>query len=414
MTVAAETTDRRLVAIFMVVLIDVLGITIMFPLLPFYSEHFGASAQVVGLLVSSYALCQLISGPILGYWSDKVGRKPVLIVSQIGTFIGFIILASARSLTWIFIARIIDGLTAGNISTAQAYISDVSSPANRAKALGKIGVAFSIGFFIGPALTAFLYHYGYQAPIYAAAFLSFMSIMASTFLLPSHVKAGATEPGETPKAAKPASASGEGFSFANTFKYLKNPVLAILLLEIFLFYFSFSAYMSGFALFSERRFTFNGQPLTPKQIGYAFTYFGFLGILIQGFLMGRLVKKFGERRLALIGFISSFIGYALLAFIHEPLMIGLTGLFTSFGGGVLRPVLISEIAGSVAPQERGRVIGVNQSLQSLAQIVSPIVSTALIGSTFIASWAFFPSLISGLGALLVLTQARKTVQAATS
>ena len=401
MTVVTESADRRLIAIFMVVLIDVLGITIMFPLLPFYSEHFGASAQVVGLLVSSYAFCQLISGPILGHWSDKIGRKPVLIVSQIGTFIGFLILASARSLVWIFIARIIDGLTAGNISTAQAYISDVSSPQNRAKALGKIGVAFSIGFFIGPALTAFLYHYGYQAPIYAAAFLSFMSIMASTFLLPSHVR-----PAGTPS-AKGASATGEEFSFANAFKYLKNPVIAVLLLEVFLFYFAFSAYMSGFALFAERRFTFNGQPLTPKQVGYAFTYFGFLGILIQGFLMGRLVNKFGERKLGMIGFISSFVGYGLLAFIHQPLMILVTGLFTSFGGGVLRPVLISEIAGAVPPQERGRVIGVNQSLQSIAQIISPIVSTALIGGAFIAQWAFFPAVISGVGALLVLAQARK-------
>ena len=123
--------------------------------------------------------------------------------------------------------------------------------------------------------------------------------------------------------------------------------------------------------------------------------------------MGRLVNKFGERKLGMIGFISSFVGYGLLAFIHQPLMILVTGLFTSFGGGVLRPVLISEIAGAVPPQERGRVIGVNQSLQSIAQIISPIVSTALIGGAFIAQWAFFPAVISGVGALLVLAQARK-------
>jgi multidrug resistance protein len=181
----SASTDRKLLAIFLIVLIDVLGLTIILPLLPFYSERFGASPLMIGALVSTYALCQLVSGPILGHWSDRIGRKPVLIVSQIGTCIGFLVLASAHSLVWIFVSRIIDGITAGNLSTAQAYISDVAAPKDRAKHLGRIGIAFSIGFFVGPALTAFLYRFGYHAPILAAASLSALSVVATTVLLPS-------------------------------------------------------------------------------------------------------------------------------------------------------------------------------------------------------------------------------------
>lgn len=385
-------SNKSLIAIFLVVLIDVLGLTIMLPLLPFYSEHFGANAFVVGTLVSSYALCQLISGPILGSWSDKYGRKPVLVFSQIGTFIGFLILGSAQSLVWIFISRIIDGLTAGNISTAQAFIADVTPPKDRAKAMGKISIAFGIGFFIGPALTAFLFHYGYRVPIFVAAGLSFTSILASHFLLPN--------------LPPPASLKVEGEKEVKVrfalFKYLKQPVLAILLLEIFLFYFSFSAYMSGFALFAERRFTFNGIALNPKQVGYAFTYFGLLGILIQAFFIGKLVNTLGERKLTMIGFLSAGLGYLMLAFIREPIMIAVTGLFTSFGAGVLRPVLISEISSQVGPTERGRVIGANQALQSVAQIIAPLIGTAIITEKYLGAWALLPAMVSFIGFGLVV------------
>lgn len=387
--------NRRLLAIFLIVLIDVLGMTIILPLLPFYSEHFGASPFTVGLLVSSYAVCQLISGPILGHWSDKIGRKPILVVSQIGTLIGFLILAFGSSLFWIFIARIIDGLTAGNLSTAQAYITDVSNPQSRAKALGKIGMAFGIGFFIGPALSAFLFKYGYQAPILAAAALSFMSIVASMTLLPSKQKSQHQPP-----------VNKVPFSLQKFTNYFRQPALASLLLQIFLFYISFTAYMSGFALFAERRFTINGQALNPKQIGYAFTYFGFLGIIIQGFLIGRLVPKWGEKKLALIGFACNFLGYALLSYIDGPLWIGITGLLTSFGSGVLRPVLTSEISRCVGPHERGTIMGVNQSLQSFAQIIAPLLGTFMIGRSWLTEWPWLPSVVSLLGVILIIFQAQ--------
>jgi MFS family permease len=384
------TSDRRLLAIFLIVLIDVLGITIILPLLPFYAERFGASPFAVGMLVSSYAICQLVSGPILGTWSDRIGRKPVLIVSQIGTCLSFLLLASAQSLAWVFAARVIDGLTAGNLSTAQAYISDIADPKDRAKNFGKISMAFGIGFFIGPALTAFLYQIGARTPILAAAFLSFSSIMASTFLLPK----------KSVPAHRPAAHAKKESEIKVFLRFFRKPVLSGLLLQILLFYFSFSAYMSGFALFAERRFTFHGLPLNARGVGYAFTYFGLLQIIVQALLMGKLVENFGERKVARIGFVSSAIGYGLLSIVPGPFWIGLTGLFTSFGGGILRPALTSEIAGQVEPHERGRIMGVNQTLQSCAQIVAPLLSTTLIQGAALFQWALFPALISLVGFIL--------------
>src|SRR5216117_1421628 len=176
-----------LFSIFLIVLVDVLGLTIILPLLPFYSDLLGATPVVVGMLVSAYAACQLIAGPPLGHLSDRIGRRPVLLVSQMGTFAGFLILASARALWMVFLARIIDGLTAGNLTVAQAYISDVTEPENRAKSFGIIGIAFGVGFLIGPALSGYLAQFSNTYPILLAAGLSFTSIMCTYFLLPSVV-----------------------------------------------------------------------------------------------------------------------------------------------------------------------------------------------------------------------------------
>jgi DHA1 family tetracycline resistance protein-like MFS transporter len=389
--------NRGLLPIFLVVLIDVLGLTIIFPLLPFYTERFGASPFVVGLLVSSYAVCQLISGPLLGQWSDHVGRKPLLLLSQCGTLAGFLLLAFAGSLKLIFLARIIDGLTAGNLSVAQAYISDTTEPGDRAAAFGKIGLAFGIGFFLGPALTSFLFRYGYHAPILAAAALSASSIVATAFLIPGG-------PGPARK-ADPGRRAQVGL--LRSWKLFGRVGLPSLLAQVFLFYFAFSAYMSGFALFAERRFVFRGHALGPREIGYAFTYFGFLGIIIQGFLIGRIVRAAAARKIVLAGFLSAGLGYALLSRIQGPLWIAITGIFTGFGAGVLRPLLTSEISRGVGRTEQGLVLGLNQSLQSVAQITAPMVSTLLIERGWLDLWAWFPAAICLIGTALALSGSRE-------
>src|SRR5688572_2146826 len=158
--------------------------TIILPLLPFYAEHLGASPTQVGMIVSIYTVCQLIGGPLLGRMSDTTGRKPLLLLSQAGTLLGFIILTYADRLSLVFLSRVIDGFTAGNISLAQAYIADVTQPEERTKSFAVIGIAFGVGFLIGPAIGGFLAQFGYIYPVFTAILLSATSITATQFLLP--------------------------------------------------------------------------------------------------------------------------------------------------------------------------------------------------------------------------------------
>ncbi|MGK5085766.1 MFS transporter [Bdellovibrionota bacterium FG-1] len=386
-----------LLPIFLIILVDILGLTLILPLLPFFAEHMGATPKVVGLLVSTYAACQLISGPILGQLSDRTGRKPLLLVSQLGTFIGFLILANATSLAMIFLSRVIDGITAGNLSLAQAYISDVTEPKNRAKAFGMIGVAFGLGFLVGPAVSGYLAQFGYAYPIYAAAGLSALSILATYTLLPSESTVHA-HPDEGPVAP-----GGQRLGILNWRRYLElfqRPDLGPLLLQFFCFVFSFALFNSGFALFSERRFMHGDHPFGPREVGYVFAFSGFLGIFLQGGIIGRLVARFGERKLITAGFLTSMASSGILSFVR-----GLSGLLTSssigaFGHSALRPSLTSLVTQKVGRHEQGVVLGLTQSLMSVAQIIAPIFSGYFIEHQLLSVWALFSALVCFMGLVL--------------
>jgi MFS family permease len=381
------------------VAVDVLALTIMLPLLPFYAEHFGASPAVVGLLVGAYALCQLIAGPVLGQISDRVGRKPVLAVSQIGTFGGLLLLAWAPNLALVFVARVIDGLTAGNLSTAQAYIADTTAPKERARAFALIGIAFGIGFLVGPGASGYLTHqFGYRVPILGAAALSFLSILGTTFLLPGG-KPDAGTAAEAGDAAAPGGRRLRILDWGTYLGYFRRPLLGALLLEFFLFTLAFAMFTSGAALFAERRYSVHGVPFGPKEVGYVFMYSGFLGILVQGSLrQGALVRAVREPRLVLIGFLAAAAGYALLGASYGILSLGVAVSIASFGTGVLRPVLTSLITQHVSRSEQGVVLGLNQSLMSISQIVGPIVGGALIDRHLLSEWALLAGAIMLVGA----------------
>lgn len=366
----------------------------MIPLLPFYAEKLGASPQQVGWLVSIYALCQLFSGPLLGSLSDRMGRKPLLIVSQIGTFIGFLITAWATSLAMVFVGRVIDGGTAGNLSLAQAYISDVTKPEDRAKSFGVIGIAFGLGFLIGPAISGFLAQYDYRYPIYAAAGLSFTSILATTFLLPA-VRV------QTSPVSGPAGRRLSLLQWGEYRRYFRQEELANLLFQFLLFTFSFAIFTSGLSLFLERRLTWNGQPFGPRQAGYAWAYAGFLGILLQGPLLGRLVKKFGEAALNRVGFAAYALGYTALAFCHSVpwLVVTMTILVL---GGLVRPTLTSLITRITPERERGVVLGLTQSLTSISQIAGPALAGSLIQRGLLSRWGIAAAVISLAGIILAL------------
>jgi MFS transporter, DHA1 family, tetracycline resistance protein len=387
-----------LLPIFLIVLVDVLGLTIILPLLPFYAEHLGASATVVGLLISSYALCQLVAGPILGRMSDHMGRKPLLIVSQLGTLGGFLILAFANSLWLVFLSRIIDGLTAGNLSLAQAYIADVTEPENRAKSFGVIGIAFGIGFLIGPTTSGYLAQFGYAYPILAAAFLSASSVVCTATLLPkAEPHTGEADPG-------PGGRRLNVFEWSAYAEYFKRPKLGRLLWEFFFFAFSFALFISGFALYAQRRYTFHGQPFGAKEVGYIFAYVGFLGLILQGGLIGRLVKIMGEHKLVWTGFGVSAIGYAMLAWTRSVGQLIFASTVNSYSG-VLRPSVTSLITQQAGKREQGVVLGLTQSITSISQIVAPVIAGALIDGGQLSAWALLTGIVALLGMLVSLPAA---------
>jgi MFS transporter, DHA1 family, tetracycline resistance protein len=366
--------------IFLTVFVDVLGVTLMIPLLPFYAEHFGASPLVVGTLSASFAICQLISGPVLGRISDRVGRKPTLLVSQVGTLIGFLTIGFADSLWMLFLGRIIDGLTAGNLSIAQAYISDVTKPEERTKAFGFIGIAFGAGFLVGPAISGFLAHrFGYASPAFGAAGLSLTSVIVTALLLPKAEPSGGDQPSR----------------WQHLTSLYHRPGPRRRLAEFFFFTLAFSTLIGGLALFLERRFSYD-----VEKTGYVYALSGFIGGMIQGGALGRLVKRLGEERLALIGFLAMATGYSFLGLAHTLAILLVVIVIASFGAAVTRPSLTTMLTKSVGREEQGSTLGVSQSLASVSQIVGPLTAGWLIEHHMLTAYGLTAGAIAAMGAVL--------------
>jgi DHA1 family tetracycline resistance protein-like MFS transporter len=393
-----------LLPIFLVVLVDVLGFTIVYPLLPFYALKFDASPLTATTLVSVYALCSLISTPVIGRLSDQFGRRRLLLLSQAGTCAGFIVLGFSNALWMLFLGRILDGLTAGNLSTAQAYISDHTQPQDRAKAFGVIGIAFGIGFFFGPAMAGWLQAYGLHVPFVVAAGLSVGSMICSYTLL----EPGAPKVLSADGIARVAVTTGPGgkrpglFDLDVYLEYFRRPGLGALYLQFFLFAFSFSAFMSGFALFANQQFSW-----TAREVGFLFAYSGFLGIILQGGILGRLVKRFGEARLVTVGFMAVLLAYVTLGFATVAVLV-VVATIASFGNGVLRPVITSLLTQRVGRHEQGVALGISGSLNSLAMTLAPptggfLLNHALLNHAWLFAWALVPATGAALGLIVVLS-----------
>ena len=378
---------------FLIVVVDVLGLTIMIPLLPFYAERMGASPFQVGWLLGIYAACQLVSGPFLGRWSDTTGRKPLLIVSQIGTCIGFLITAFAPNLWVLFVARAVDGMTAGNLSLAQAYISDVTRPEERAKAFGLIGIAFGLGFLVGPAVSGILSRWDYRLPIFAAAALSATSIATTWWLLPA-VKPGGAGAGASSRRLSL-------FEWRAYAVYFKEPRLSSKLWQFLMFSLGFSMFVGGMPLFVERRLLWEGRPFGPEQVGYVWALAGLFGVIWQGPALGWLVKRFGELRLNRAGFIGYIGGYTLLAFSTSiPVLVAATAVMSM--GSLVRPALTSLITHAAPREEQGVVLGLMQSLNSGALIVGPLVAGYLIERGLLTTWGLVAAATAVMGLVLTL------------
>lgn len=341
-----------LVIIFVTVFIDLLGFGIIIPLLPFYAESYGATGFTVGLLSTVFSLMQFLVSPIFGRWSDRIGRRPVILFGLLASCLAYVALALASSLALIFAARIVGGIAGGNIPTAQAYIADITSAENRAKGMGLVGAAFGLGFVLGPAIGGALTRFGPATPMWFAAALCLANFVAAWFLLPESRKGDR---------------AGTSLNRFDLFRRAaRHPGLVPLLIVFFLVSTAFSGFEATFALFAERRFGF-----TAETIGYLFAFIGVVLALVNGVLVGRVVPVLGERRvipmaIALIG-----IGLLLVPASHTiAVLLGVCGAL-AVGMGFNNPSLTSAVSRLSDPAEQGGMLGLAQSLAALGRIAGP-------------------------------------------
>ena len=368
---------RPLLIIFLTIFVNLVGFGIIIPLLPFYAETFGASPLVIGLLFAVFSLCQLVAAPALGDLSDRWGRRPVLIFSLAGTVVSFIMLAMAHSIAMLFAARIVDGLSGGNISTARAYVADVTEPKDRSRAYGLIGAAFGLGFIFGPALSGMLAKVSYTAPIWAAAALTLVATAMAWLWLPETVHR---------------TQAGTGNPLSYLPALLRRPRVRRVLVIDFLYWFAFAMFQTTFALFAARRFGFDA-----PQTGYFFAGFGVLGVFVQGACIRPIVARVGDKPTFLLGLSFGAVGLIAAALSHSVTMFALSMVPLALGIGFGHPTMSSLVSLVAGREEQGRVQGAASAVESLGRTIGPVWGNASL-QRFGESTPYFSA-----AALLLLT-----------
>jgi MFS transporter, DHA1 family, tetracycline resistance protein len=347
---------RPLLVIFLTIFVNLVGFGIIVPLLPFYAETFGASPLVIGLLFAVFSLCQLIAAPILGDLSDRYGRRPILIVSLIGTVVSFVMLAVANSLTMLFVARIVDGLSGGNIATARAYVADVTEPKDRSRAFGLIGAAFGLGFIFGPGISALLAPISYTAPIWAAAAITLVATAMAWFWLPETVHRAP---------------AGTGMPFRNLAAMMVRPSLRRVLLMDFAYWFAFAMFQTTFALFASARFGFDA----PRTAVF-FAAFAVLGAVVQGVLIRSIVRRLGDKRTFMLGLVCASSGLVAATLTHSVALFAVSLIPLALGIGFGHPTMSSLVSRAARADEQGRVQGAASAVESLGRTIGPVWGSA--------------------------------------
>ena len=342
-----------LAIIFLTIFVNLVGFGIIIPLLPFYAESFGASAFTIGLLGTSFSLMQFVFAPFWGRLSDRIGRRPVILIGLFGSAVSYLLFGLATSLTLLFVARIAAGIAGANIPTAQAYMADVTTAENRAQGMGLVGAAFGLGFIFGPAIGGFLSRWGYQAPSFFASALSLANFTAAWFLLPE------SRPRPDREVIRR--------SRFDLLRYaLARPALPQLLLVYFIVVTAFASFETTFALYGERRFSFSA-----STIGYVFAFVGIVLSAIQGFVVGRVVPRVGEQRVVPAAILVLTAGLALVPLAATvPILLVACGLL-AVGMGFHSPSIVALISRRADADTQGGVLGLSQSLASLARVIGP-------------------------------------------
>lgn len=345
-----------LLILFVTVFLDLLGFGMVLPLLPYYATAFGADAFAVGALLSVYSLAQFVFSPIWGALSDRVGRRPVLLGSLLASCAGLVTFGLAGTLVALFASRLFSGVASATIGTAQAYIADSTTPENRAKGMGLIGAAFGLGFVFGPALGGGFAHYGHGVPAFVAAGIALANAVLAFFLLPESL----------PK-EKRAEVAKRPSRFATLAAGWRSPGLAPLMAIYFMTIFAFATMEATFPLLAKDVFGFS-----ESQNGYVFAYIGVLMVVLQGGLVGRLAKRFGEARLVVAGALCLAVALAGLPFAPSvPLLLAVL-VPLAVGNGLANPSLTSLISRRAAESAQGETLGVAQALASLGRVLGPL------------------------------------------
>ena len=354
--------------LFLIVFVDLVGFGLVIPLLPFYAVRFGASPQQVTLLLAIYSLMQLFTAPLWGRLSDRVGRRPVLIISMAASVLAYWWIGSATALWMLFVARALAGACAGNIAAAQAYIADITKPEERAKGMGLIGAAFGLGFIIGPALGGLLAGNDpatadIETPAWVGAGLSLVALCGVVLLLPESL------PADRRGVRGPSRSRLSAIS-----DVLRRPVLSRLILVFFLVILAFAGMESTFALWAIEQFGWG-----PRQVGYVFAYVGVLSALLQGGLIGPLTRRFGEERLLLCGLVLIGVGLLTMPTARNLALLVLAMTALALGMGLTQPSLNSLISRRAGREEQGEVLGVSQSVGSLSRVLGPAAAGFFFG-----------------------------------
>lgn len=387
-----------LLIIFLTVFIDLVGFGIVMPLLPIYSKNFGASGFMVGLIFASFSIMQFLFAPIWGAWSDRIGRRPILLISNAGSAVAYAIFAVAstmqgsQGLALLLASRVFAGVCGANLSVASAYIADVSPPEKRSKSMGLIGMAFGLGFIFGPAIGSFgAKMFGDAGPGWIAC-----AVCALNFLLAICVLAESRKPG--------AEAAPRRARFGQWAHTLSQPTVGFLILLNFVAVFCFSTFEVTYGLLVK--------PLgyDVEHIGYLITYCGVITALVQG-VIGRLVKKLGERRLIAWSLITMGLSLAILPFTTSlpAILFGLA--LIAIGSGVNRPPTMGLISILTPPSEQGSTLGVNQSAASLARIIAPILAGILFDMRPALPYMVASALAMAAGAAAWMALCRKRTEA---
>ncbi|TRO52622.1 MFS transporter [Candidatus Bathyarchaeota archaeon] len=356
--------DKRLYIIFLISFTEVLGFSMVLPLIPYLGEEFGLTFSQIGLIVSLFSVCQLFASPITGKLSDHFGRKPLFILSQLSTFVGFVFLGLATTVVLLIVARLIDGLLGSNMTVSQAYISDITEPKHRTRVYSYSSGVFGAGLIFGPFIGAILSTINYSVPMFFAAAITLVSIALVILFLPETI----------PKKTEEISLRfNDVIPIDNVKHFVRTHHIRNRLVMFFIYTMAFFLFISNLSLLGIAQFH-----ITASQVSFYMVWIGLIRVGVQTVLIARILRFFGENRVLFIGVFSMIISMVTLVFSTEYLFVFVPLVFLAFGTGVGRPILTSRLANSVTQKETGAILGVNNALTSVAQIIAPIFGGFII------------------------------------